>query len=37
VEECRRTGIDPDFTVPTVVEAVEYIMHHLEGEFHPHA
>ncbi len=37
VEECRRRGTNPDFTAPTVAEAVEYIMHHLEGVSHPYA
>jgi D-glycero-D-manno-heptose 1,7-bisphosphate phosphatase len=36
-EECHRKGLRPEFTGPTVVEAVEFIMQHLEGELHPHA
>jgi D-glycero-D-manno-heptose 1,7-bisphosphate phosphatase len=37
VEECRRNGALPDFVAPTIVEAVHYILHHLEGDLHHHA
>lgn len=36
-QECRGSGIVPDFTAPTVVEAVKFIMESLEGELHHHA
>jgi len=37
VDECRRNGITPDYVAPTVLEAVQFITHHLEGDLHPHA
>jgi D-glycero-D-manno-heptose 1,7-bisphosphate phosphatase len=37
VQECRNNGIVPDFTAPTVVEAVNYVVESLEGELHHHA
>jgi D-glycero-D-manno-heptose 1,7-bisphosphate phosphatase len=37
VEECRSNGVTPDFVAPTIVEAVNHIVHHLEGESHHHA
>jgi len=35
--ECRNTGIPPDHVAATVLDAVTYILHHLEGETHSHA
>jgi D-glycero-D-manno-heptose 1,7-bisphosphate phosphatase len=37
VEECRAQGAVPDHVAPTVLDAIRYIMQHLEGVHHPHA
>jgi D-glycero-D-manno-heptose 1,7-bisphosphate phosphatase len=36
IDECRRSGVTPDFVAPTIVEAVNHITHHLEGESQHH-
>jgi D-glycero-D-manno-heptose 1,7-bisphosphate phosphatase len=37
IEQCRQSGAAPDFVAPTIVEAVNHILHHLEGDPHHHA
>jgi D-glycero-D-manno-heptose 1,7-bisphosphate phosphatase len=37
LDECHRAGVVPDFVAPTILEAVNHIVHHLEGESSHHA